>query len=58
MYVKCTNNKNETYETREEQNNGEASKHINFETLKHNEKKDIELEKNQVSSWDSLLSAT
>ena len=50
MYVKCTNNKNETYETREEQNNGEASKHINFETLKHNEKKDIELEKNQVSS--------
>ena len=36
MYVKCTNNKNETYGTCEEQNIGEASKRINFETLKHN----------------------
>ena len=28
--------------------NGEASKPINFETIKHNKKNDIELQKNQV----------
>ena len=63
MYVKC--------KSKNEQNRwnllnmwrkkyGKASKRINFETLKHNEKKtDFELEKNyQVSFWGLLPSIT
>ena len=38
MYVKCKSKKDKNYWKCEEQNNGEASKRINFETLKRNEK--------------------